>query len=88
MRHGSGKAPMTVKRLKITCHGDSFKRALFQDSDKVVRPSTRPSQKTSNVASKDLFDFEWGIHYYESGQRLLVLVLDVVLWKGSSVHIR
>ena len=65
---------MPIKILKITCHSDSFKRALFEDSDQIVRPSTGSSQKTSDVASgssskesKDMTDFEWGLHYYESG---------------------
>ena len=80
-RPGSGKAPMPVKRLKITCHGDSFKRALFEDSTQVVRQSTGSSQKTTNVATgssskaiKDMTDVEWALNYNESERILVVLV--------------
>ena len=73
---------MPVKRLKITCHGDTFKRALFDDPAPVIRQSGGSSQKPSNTsgtassskAPKDMSDFEWSLHYDESGSRLLLVL--------------
>ena len=41
---------MPVKRLKITCHGDTFKRALFEGPGPATKQPTGSSQKTSVVA--------------------------------------
>ena len=44
---GVDKAPLPIKRLKITCHGDTFKRALFENPDLVQKPLVGSSQRTS-----------------------------------------
>ena len=56
---------MPVKRIKIKCHGDTFKRALFEDPTPQIRQSAGTSQKTftmalasSSKATKDMTNFE------------------------------
>ena len=80
-RPDSDKPQMPVKRLKITCHGDTFKRALFEGPVPTTRQPTGSSQKTSGLAlagsskqEKDMRDFEWTLHYDESGRKLLLVL--------------
>ena len=72
---------MPVKRLKIKCHGDTFKRALFEDPAPQIRQSAGTSQKSfvvalasSSKARKDMTDFEWMLHYEEFGRKLLLVL--------------
>ena len=82
-RPESDKNPMgTLKRLKITCHGDTFKRALFDEPAPVMRQSGGSSQKTTNTsltassskAPRDMSDFKWAFQYEESERRLLLVL--------------
>ena len=77
-RPGADKNPMPIKRLKITYHGDTFKRALFDEPAPVMRQSGGSSQKTTNTsltassskAPRDIFDIKWTFLYEESERRL------------------
>ena len=67
--------------MKITCHGDTLKRALFEEPAQVTKQATGSSKKTASTAlvgtsnkAKDMTTFEWAIHYHESARKLLLLL--------------
>ena len=80
-RPGGSNTNIPIKRLKITCHGDTLKRALFEEPDQVAKPASSSSKKTSSTAlvgtsnaAKDMTTFEWAIHYHESARKLLLVL--------------
>ena len=67
--------------MKITCHGDTLKRALFDESTQVTKQASGSSKKTSStdlvgtsIAVKDMTSFECAIRYHENARKLLLLL--------------
>ena len=80
-RPGGSNNNIPIKRLKITCHGDTLKRALFEEPAQVTKPTYGSSKKTSSTAlvgtsnaGKDMTTFEWAIHYHKTARKLLLVL--------------
>ena len=69
---------MPIKRIKITCHVDTLKWALFDEPSLVAKHAFGSSKKTSSTglvgtsnAAKHMTNFEWAIHYHEGTREVL-----------------